>query len=238
MRYDRLNQQEAQDAAHNNLIALVPVGAVEVHGDHLPLGTDCFLASALTERIEQALGQDRCAVLPCVPYGQVWSLGDKPGSIHIPDAVLSAYLAAIAQGLHRSGIGRVAFINGHVGNCNAIKDAMRALEMVEGLKTYSFTYPGANALIKEVCTTPRAHSSYFHACEIETSYMLCLCPEQVRMERAIRQYPDFPPDFEYTPTRWSAILDRAVLGDATAATAEKGERILSAVVHEIVRILV
>lgn len=92
-------------------------------------------------------------------------------------------------------------------------------------------------MIRRVCTAPMPHKGYFHACEIETSYMLYLCPEQVKMEKAICQYPEFPEEFDYTPIRWTDVMDRTVLGDATAATREKGRQILEHVVNQICRIL-
>ena len=105
------------------------------------------------------------------------------------------------------------------------------------MKVYAFTYPGAEAVISRVCTSKRPHKAYFHACEIETSYMLYLCPEQVDMSKAISQYPVFPDDFDVTPHRWTEIMPTAVLGDATAATAEKGKEIIDAVVENMARLL-
>ena len=61
-----------------------------------------------------------------------------------------------------------------------------------------------------------------HACEIETSYMLHLAPESVRMDKAIANYPEFPDDFGELAYRWSEFSASPVLGDAQAATAEKG----------------
>lgn len=57
------------------------------------------------------------------------------------------------------------------------------------------------------------------------------------MSRAICQYPQFPPDFDVTPTPWTQIMETAVLGDATAATAQKGKAIIDAVVENIVSLL-
>ena len=67
--------------------------------------------------------------------------------------------------------------------------------------------------------------------------MLYLAPDKVDMSKAIRQYPDFPEDFDYTPTRWSELFSTAVLGDATLATAEKGRAIIDSVVDNIVHLL-
>ncbi len=238
MKYNDLNQERAQKYLQSDgMTVLLPTGAIEVHGNHLPLDTDCCLADALAAKVEEKLGVDRCAVLPCVPYGQVWSLGDVPGSIHVDGQVLAEYLYEIAKSLDRSGVSRLAVINTHVGNSAAAKTMMRKAAGVLGMKIYQFTYPGANEMIEKVCTSERPHNVYFHADEIETSYMLYLCPDRVDMQKAVSRKVTFPKDYEYSAVRWSEFMDTAVLGDATAATAEKGRRIIDAVVETIVSIL-
>ena len=237
MKLAELNQSQAAERI-GEMTALLPIGATEVHGDHLPMGTDSFLASAVCEKIEEKLGRDRCLVLPCVPYGQVWSLRETKGTVDIPDDVLTPFLENIAMSMYRAGVRRFAFVNAHVGNNNAIKAAMRRVwARQKEMKVYAFTYPGAEKVIRQVCTSRRPHGAYFHACEIETSYMLYLCPERVDMSKAICQYPEFPPDFDVTPTPWTEIMQTAVLGDATAATAEKGKAIIDSVVDGIAHLL-
>ncbi len=237
MKLAELNQSTAARVM-DGVVALLPIGATEVHGDHLPLGTDAFLAEAVCEKIEEAMGGDRCLILPCVPYGQVWSLRETKGTVDIPDDVFAPFLVNIAMSMARAGVRRFAFVNAHVGNNAAIKTAMRRVYALQkDMKVYAFTYPGAEKAIREVCTTRRPHGAYFHACEIETSYMLYLCPDKVDMTKAICQYPEFPPDFDVTPTPWTEILQTAVLGDATAATAGKGKAIIDSVVQGIVRLL-
>ena len=232
----QINQETAAEAV-KNCIAVLPIGATEVHGNHLPVGTDSFLAAGVAWKLEERLGSERCLVLPCVPYGQVWSLRETAGTVDIPDAVLTPYLVQIAMSMYRAGVRKFVFLNAHVGNNTAIKAAMREVYAQCDMKVYAFTYPGAEAVISRVCTSKRPHKAYFHACEIETSYMLYLCPEQVDMSKAISQYPVFPDDFDVTPHRWTEIMPTAVLGDATAATAEKGKEIIDAVVENMAHLL-
>ena len=231
-----MNQADAAKLVEQ-MIAVLPVGATEVHGDHIPLGTDSYLADALCRRLEERMGTDKILILPCVPYGQVWSLRAAKGTVDSPDSVLTPYLVNIAKSLYRAGVRRFAFVNAHVGNNNSVKAAMRQIWAETDMKVYGFTYPGAESAIREVCTTKRAHGAYFHACEIETSYMLYLCPERVEMSRAVCQYPEFPADFDATPIPWTDFMETAVLGDATAADAEKGRYIIDRVIENMARIL-
>lgn len=237
MKLAELNQKSARETLKTAPVAVLPIGATEVHGNHLPLGTDMFLAQGLAEKLEQALGGEKCLVLPALPYGQVWSLRETPGTVDIPDPVLVPFLVEIAMSMYRAGVKKFVFLNTHVGNYPAIKAAMRQVWSQCDMKVYAFNYPGAEEMISRVCTTRRPHGAYFHACEIETSYMLYLCPDKVDMEKAICQYPDFPQDFDVTPVPWTDFMETAVLGDATAATAEKGKAILEQVVANMVRLL-
>lgn len=236
MKLIELHQSQAAEL-NKDMTALLPLGAVEVHGEHLPIGTDDFLSEALCQKLEECIGTDKVLILPLIPYGQVWSLGKVPGSVDIPDETLSQYIKYVALAVEQMGLRKLAVINSHVGNVSAIKNASRMLKEDSNLLFYSFTYPGADQVIKDIMTSPLPHHGFFHACEIETSYMLYLCPDKVDMSRAICQYPDFPSDYDYRSIRWSEVMNTAVLGDAEAATKEKGKRVIDVVIENIVNIL-
>lgn len=233
--FSELHEDEAKALLAQKPVLLLPTGATEVHGAHLPLSTDTLLAAGVAQKVAEKL--PLCSILPPVPYGQVWSLRDFPGSIDIQSDTYARFIADIGRSMDRFGVEKLAVINGHVGNMAALKIASRILWEDCAIKMYSFTYPGAGPKIKEVCESPRPHESYFHACEIETSYMLYLASRHVDMEKAIRNYPDFPPDFDVAPFPWSRVMTTAVMGDATLATAQKGEVIIDAVVDNIVHTL-
>lgn len=69
-----------------------------------------------------------------------------------------------------------------------------------------------------------------HADELETSIMLALHPDRVRMDDAVAEYPEYPPHFDAAAVRWDTVSDSGVFGDATAATPAKGEALVSRVV--------
>src|SRR5699024_7599556 len=127
-------------------------------------------------------------VLPVLPFGQVWSLKDFPGSINISNDSLISVLVDVGESLHKQGVKKFIFVNGHLGNNTALKQASRVLyESCPKLKVYNLFYPGMYELADEVRESKSAHGSYFHACEIETSYMLYLAPERVDMNKAITE---------------------------------------------------
>lgn len=224
MDFQQQNAYEIADLIKRKGCAILPVGAVEAHGPHLPLGTDNVLAERLAQRLAERTDS---LVLPTLPYGQVWSLQHFPGSISVSNDSLIQLLYDIGESLVRQGVRIFVMLCGHLGNMPALKDAARLLyKSYPSLKVYYFFYPGTKEIIAQVRETPASHASYFHACELETSYMLYLAEEQVNMDRAISDIPQIGPEADCTPTPWETFTTSAVLGDATLATKDKGKQIV------------
>lgn len=234
---ERLNDAEARALLLRKPVVLLPIGAVEAHGDHLPAGTDNYLARRLSAvLVERIAGATPVMLLPLLPFGQVWSLSDAPGSFSISNETVSHTVTEIGLSMLEKGLSSLAVINTHYGNATALREAQRQLKE-KGLTVAILNYPGAAEPTKAVREKPAAHSSYMHACEIETSYMLHLAPELVRMDKAIVNYPEFPADFDELAYRWSEFSASPVLGDAPAATSEKGRIILEAVINRMAELV-
>lgn len=88
-------------------LAIIPTGAVEVYGLHLPTGTDTMVVTAVAKRVGEALG---APVLPTLPVGFSQSLGDFPGTLNISTATLSAYVRETAESMIKWGYRRLLFI--------------------------------------------------------------------------------------------------------------------------------
>jgi creatinine amidohydrolase len=234
VRYEHLNGEEARQILTARRLAILPIGALEAHGPHLPVGTDNLLAQAIAERVAEQLGG---VLLPLLPYGQVWSLQDFPGSLSVSNEILSGLLVDLGLSLQRQGAAILAVINGHIGNGAALQSAARRLYALKGPVMYVFTYPGLGEAAARICTSRPLPGGYFHADEIETSMVLYVAPEHVRPDRMIREEPQLPPDFPYRPVPWTEITRTGVLGDPTLATAEKGAALIEAVVAQIVSVL-
>jgi creatinine amidohydrolase len=235
MIFQNENSFDVKEKIQNSKIAILPIGAVEAHGPHLPLGTDNYLAERLSERVAEKTG---AFVLPTLPYGQVWSLKNFPGSINVSNDSLISMLVDIGTSLYEQGFRVFAMINGHLGNAVALKEAARKLYSLHpDFKILYLFYPGVKKVTEEVRETPSAHASYFHACEIETSYMLYLAGEYVDMSRAITDIPDIPMSADVTPTPWEDFTSSAVLGDAKIATREKGEKIIEVAIENMVKLI-
>lgn len=229
------NSYDIKAKIKSSQIAILPVGAMEAHGPHLPLGTDNILAERLSQKFAERVDG---IVLPTLSYGQVWSLRNFPGSINISNESMIRFLVDIGESLYYQGFTTFAMVNGHLGNGTALKEAARALyETCPEMRVYYFFYPGMNKAAEEVREAKSSHNTYFHACEIETSYMLYLAPEYVDMNKAITDIPVIPKNADVTPTPWEEFTESAVLGDTKLATREKGKYIIDIALENMVNIV-
>jgi creatinine amidohydrolase len=217
----------------SGLIALLPVGAVEQHGPHLPLLTDTVLASGVARRIAE--GTD-ALLLPAIAYGDAWTAEGWAGTLSLSPDTLRATVIDLGRGLLRMGVRGLVTINGHFGNREPIALAARALGEL-GLPVLHLDYPHLEALATEHMESEPAGPGFYHADEVETSMLLALAPDSVRLDRAKPEYPDFPPLFGSQPMKLSAFNSSGVFGDPRPATAEKGEALIAGIAAESLRLI-
>ena len=224
---------EVEAAVKNGVIAVVSVGAVEQHGAHLPLLTDTVLASGIARRIAEGLPG---LLLPPIAYGDAWNNEGFVGTLSISPDTLRATLEDIGRGLSRIGVKGLVVINGHFGNREPIALAARRLVTELALPVLHLDYPKLEAFASEVCESEPAGPGFYHADEVETSMMLALAPDTVKMDRAAPEYPVFPETFGLEPMLLSAFNSSGVFGDPRPATAMKGEALIGKIVAESLRL--
>jgi creatinine amidohydrolase len=231
-----LTWPEAEQAVARMPACLVPFGAIEAHGPHMTLDMDTLISSEECRRVCERTG---VILLPAMPYGQVWSLYSFPGTLSLSVSTLIAFANDLVRSLRDHGFRLVFLHSGHLGNIAALKQSMRDChdELNEAKVVLLDCLDDAVGQVAGMLTSPRSHPSLIHSCEIETSMALELAPDRVHMDRAVRDYPDYPYDFDLTPTPWRAVTSTGVLGDATAATAAKGEAIVAAEIDRMVHIV-
>ena len=232
IKLEEMTWMEAEKALREARVVIIPLGAIEAHGPHLPLATDNYIVEKIAEEVAKRVNG---LLLPLIPYGQVWSLSNFPGSLNVSDEHLFNFLVDICLSLHKHGVNNIAFISFHIGNGTVIKKAARYLKDNYGINVFYFVSSGLSK-VRELCESKQWHKSYFHAEEIETSIMLYIKPELVDMSKAEARYPD-KKIFEYYPQKWDELTDIAVIGDPTVATREKGEKMLEIIIKEIVELL-
>lgn len=205
-------------------LALLPFGAHEAHGPHLPLGTDTIVAAHAARLLAERLD---CLLLPAVPYGDTWSTSGYPGSVGLAPNTVTSIAVDVARALGRFGIGLV-IVNGDFGNRGPLAAAVRSL-CEEGVDAIVLDYPGLDEAVAELRESEPAVAGMNHAEEIETSMVLAAAPETVRTERYVCEYPTLPPDFGLRPLRVDEVSASAVFGDPSTARADKGAKLFEAV---------
>jgi creatinine amidohydrolase len=217
-------------------IAVLPVAAVEQHGPHLPLGVDAMIAEGYLARV-QALVPDSLPVtfLPLQPVGKSDEHIFFPGTLTLAPEVATQAWIDLGESVHRAGVQKLVIVNSHGGNSALLELVARALRVHAGMFVTTagwsrFGYPAGLFSDAEI-----KHG--IHGGEIETSIMLALKPELVRMDRA----EDFAPathamerEFKWLRADrpagfgWTAqdLHPAGAIGNAKAATREKGEAVL------------
>lgn len=201
-------------------IVLVPVGSLEQHGPHLPVDTDTRIAVAVAERA--ALGRGDVVVAPPIAIGASGEHAGFPGTLSIGTEALRSVLVELGRSADR--FGGVIFVNGHGGNHEAIRDAVQILTG-EGrsVRSWSTSVPGGDA----------------HAGRTETSLLLAIAPETVRLERA---EPGATEPFGELVDRLRdegvrSVSPNGVLGDPDGANAAEGSAMLGALVDSLTALL-
>ncbi|MBN2562921.1 MAG: creatininase family protein [Phycisphaerae bacterium] len=219
-------------------IALLPVGATEQHGPHLPVDTDSFDAQYLAQRVGAACSAPRPLVLPLVPYGVSYHHEDFSGTISVGNETLSGLVYDIGMSCVRNGITKLVIINGHGGNTPALHFAAQMINRDTHIFTCVDSGDTSDADVEALAETPND----VHAGEIETSTSLATRPELVRLDEAKRSVPRFSSRYlDFSSKRsvdWYAhtksISKTGVLGDPTKATREKGEKMWDVMIRNLV----
>ncbi|MGY2083355.1 mycofactocin biosynthesis peptidyl-dipeptidase MftE [Blastococcus sp. SYSU DS0539] len=198
-------------------LLVVPLGAVEQHGPHLPLATDTVLATAAAEAAADLL--DGALLAPALAYGASGEHEDFPGTISLGTEALTGLLVEYGRSACRWA-GRVLLVNGHGGNLDALRSAVpRVRSEGRDVAWFPCAFAGADA----------------HAGRTETSLMLHVEPDGVRRDRAAAG--ETAPIGELLPRLRAegvrAVSPNGVLGDPAGAGATEGARLLEGLVDRL-----
>jgi creatinine amidohydrolase len=232
-----MSWEDVAGADTGRWIAVLPLAAVEQHGPHLPLGVDSYIAEAYLARLGGLLPPD----LP-VTFLPVQYVGVSPEHLSFPGTLTLSAATAIAawtelgESLARAGVRKLVLVTSHGGNVAAMETVARELRTRHGMLAvtvgwHRFGYPEALFGGQE-----KKHG--IHGGDIETSLMLSARPDTVRMAKAAKATPTtvkMAEEFRwlgaYRPAGFAWMTqdlhESGAVGDATPATAAKGDAALS-----------
>ncbi|CAN5716397.1 creatininase family protein [soil metagenome] len=227
-----LTRDEIGAAARSGAVAVLPVGAVEQHGAHLPTGTDALLAA---RAVAAAIEHTGDIALPVVSYG--CSLGHTdhwPGTLSLSVSALTAMMNDIGRWVHASGFRKLIVVNSHATNGPPCQSSLLALRYeLPDLRT---------RFVSLYDITTQATAGYLddaddpHANEAETSMVMHIHPELVHLERAVDEVDrTVGRVFTYSMPQ---VTVSGVVGSPTAASAASGEVLFTTIVEGITELLI
>jgi creatinine amidohydrolase len=224
--YDELTAPEFVKAVKQSSgVCLLPLGILEKHGPHLPLGTDIFECRKVAFT---AAAQEYCIVFPTYYVGQINEAKHQPGTIAYSPDLLWKMLQETCDELSRNGLKKIIIVNGHGGN----NDFLRyfCMSQLNSPKDYIliFFQPNESQDVSKKIEALRQTKTGGHADEMETSMMRFIRPDLVKSELAGTQsgenqkrLAEIP--FQYTGIWWYAQYPNHYAGDATKSSVELGK---------------
>ena len=238
VRLSELTWQEAAEAVKTHPIAVIPVGAgTKEHGPHLPCGTDLMVVEELARRVVQA-----CPVImmPALPYGYFPAFVDWPGSVCVTPAHFMGVVGDIIRSLARHGTRKFLILDGGVSTLPPMRTLAIELHLELGVQVAVSNIVGLGSEVEKEISEQEFGG---HADEMETSNMLAIRPDLVKLDRAVKEHSAAIPSargrdgVQKVFVAGKMTTPHGVNGDPTLATRVKGEKMLAAMADDLIRFL-
>ena len=229
-------------ACSGRALVILPVGVVEEHGAHLPLGLDSFAAEVYAEAAAPHLEDEgyEVAIAPTISYGVARAAIDFPGTLSLEPNTLRSLVVDIGRSLAQHGLHRLVILNGHrdLSHMKALDEARAQLteEKKGQILCVGFTSdPNVTAAcyrdgVPELSRSVRPDREG-HGGEWETSLALYAFPEMVKRETMSQLDPNFDYDVDAfrseTKDYWSLTEGRGYFGSPQSGSAETGKKIVA-----------
>jgi creatinine amidohydrolase len=240
-RWDELTASDWPKAMEkSNYTCILPIGVLEKHGPHAPIGSDLIHVREWAARVAN---KEYAVVFPDYFYGQIYEAKQQPGTFALPSRLIWEMLDATCEEIARNGFKKIVIINGHGGNPNFLRFFVQSqLERRRDYVVY-FYEPGQDAALNEKVREMRKSdpAGDQHAGERETSTLLYLRPDLVQMDRATQEsganqrrlaIPDV-----YTAIWWYAGYPNHYAGEGDKATRELGQLLTESRIENLAKAL-
>lgn len=241
-RWDELTAGDWPKALEqSNYTCILPIGILEKHGPHAPIGSDLIHVREWSAR---AVKKEYAVVFPDYFYGQINEARHQPGTFSLPSRLVWDMLDATCEEIARNGFKRIVIVNGHGGNPQLIRYFIQTqLERRRNYAVYFFD-PVSDPVFKEQAKQLHRSdpSGDMHAGENETSSLLYLRPDLVKMDKATdesganQKRLSLPPDV-YTAIWWYAGFPNHYAGEGAKATKELGQLLTEHQINALIKAL-
>ena len=227
-RWDELTASDWPKALEkSNRTCILPIGILEKHGPHAPIGSDLI---HVREWAARAAKNEYAVVFPDYFYGQIYEAKQQPGTFALPSRLVWDLLDATVEEIARNGFNKIVIVNGHGGNPQLLRYFVQSqLEKRRDYAVYFFDPVQDQAFTEKVNKVRKSDpAGDQHGGENETSSLLYLRPDLVKQERATQESGDnlkrlAPLPNMYTSIWWYASYPNHYAGEGAKATKELGK---------------
>ena len=205
-------------------VCIIPMGVIEKHGAHLPLGTDVYTAREISRR---AAEKEYCLIYPYYFVGQIFEAKHQPGTIAYSNEMIYNFLDETCKEISRNGIKKIIVVNTHGGNPAFLEYFCQSqLAKPKDYAVFLFT-PTVDAETAAKILSMRKSTTGGHADEVESSHMMAIHPDLVKADRATNEpgvdMNRLQLNNVYTGIWWYSKYPNHYAGDAKDANAALGE---------------
>jgi creatinine amidohydrolase len=237
-RLGELTWPEARDALRPETVILLPTGAIEAHGPHLPLDTDVVIAAATAERAATRLAGsgERVVVLPSLVYGVSYVGTCFPGTTPVPAEHLVGQIVSVVGEVARWGPRRFALVNAHLepAHIAALREGALLAERASGARV---AFADQREERWSATLSEEFQRGARHGGSYETSIVLAAAPDRVRLDKLASLTPvwvDLPGRLRSGARTFAEAGGiEGYFGDPAVATAEEGDRLLDALARMV-----
>ena len=236
MLWENLREEEFQEAIEKSKgLCIVPVGCLEKHGQHLPVGTDVIHITGIAKKAAKA---EYAVVFPSIYFGEKTGAGNFKGTVMFSSELRQKLLAETCSEIARNGFKKILLYNGHGGNQAMISNFSRSVlekdvdycvfdysigtDFATPKKLLAKNYPYLTSDDRKILNDYTAQKKrYGHACFIETGWVYGVRPETVRLDKinqesgeSVHRFDEFNNLRINTPLAWMADYPNSYAGDS------------------------
>lgn len=237
MFWEEMTAEEFKEAVRQEMLCVIPMGVIEKHGSHLPLGTDMMIGRSIAKLAAQ---KEKFVIFPYYFFGQINEAMHVPGTIAVSPKMQMELLQEIVEEISRNGFKKIVLLESHGGNINFLNYFMQS--QLRTRRTYTLYKIGVFDIMEQ-CAAPGVLSEEDgHAALTETEFIMACRPELVHMERVNPEGAKKMHRLEklgniQTPVSWYCDHPTHQDGDPSGADPVSGQRKLEKAASYVAKML-